>query len=392
MVVTEVKKTFAEINQRIHAGKAVVVTSEEMKEIVEEKGAHRAAREVDVVTTGTFGVMCSSGAVINFGHSKPRIKAGRVWLNDVPAYGGLAAVDCYLGATELREDDPANTVHPGTFAYGGGHVIEDLVAGRPVHLRATGYGTDCYPGRKFEREVRLSDLPYAVLFNPRNAYQNYNCAVNLSDRTIYTYMGVLKPDAANATFSSAGQLSPLLNDPWYRTIGTGTRIFLGGGPGAVVWAGTQHAPGVERGENGVVRAGAGTLAVMGDLKSMNPRYLRGASLVGYGTSLFVGLGVPIPILDEEMARFTAVRDADIYTKVVDYSVDYPELTGRTLGEVSYGDLRSGKMSFRGHRIPTHPLSSYAMAREIAEELARWVKEERFALGEPQIQLPGARAR
>jgi len=389
-VSTEVKKSFAEINQRILAGKAVVVTAEEMCEIVEEKGAHRAAREVDVVTTGTFGIMCSSGAVINFGHSKPRIKAGRVWLNDVPAYGGLAAVDCYLGATELREDDPANTVHPGAFPYGGGHVIEDLVAGKPVVLRAVGYGTDCYPNRKLEREVRLADLPYAALFNPRNAYQNYNCAVNLSDRTLYTYMGVLKPEAGNATYSSAGQLSPLLNDPYYRTIGTGTRIFLGGGPGAVVWAGTQHSPGVERGENGVPRGGAGTLAVMGDLKTMSPRFLRGASILGYGTSLFVGLGVPIPILDEEMARFTAVRDRDIFAKVVDYSSDYPGLTGKTLAEVSYGDLRSGKMTFRGRKVPTHPLSSYPMAREIAEELRRWVKQEKFTLGEPQVKLPGAR--
>src|SRR5512138_1927537 len=342
--VSEVKKSFAEINERILAGRAVVLTAEEMKELVDEKGAHKAAREVDVVTTGTFGIMCSSGAIINFGHTRPRIRANRVWLNDVPAYGGLAAVDCYLGVTELREDDPANSVHPGSFPYGGGHVIEELVAGKSVRLRATSYGTDCYPNKRVEKDVTLADLPSATLFNPRNAYQNYNCAVNLSDRTIYTYMGVLKPEGANATFSSAGQLSPLLNDPYCRTIGTGTRILLGGGPGVVVWPGTQHSPGVERGENGVPRGGAGTLAVMGDLKGMKPRYLRGASILGYGTSLFVGIGVPIPILDEEMARFTSVRDRDIVAKIVDYSSDYPQLTGRTLGEASYGDLRSGKIT------------------------------------------------
>ncbi len=388
--MVEVRKTYQEINQRILSGKAVVLTAEEMCDLVEEKGVHKAAREVDVVTTGTFGVMCSSGAVINFGHSKPRIKASRVWLNDVPAYGGLAAVDAFLGATELREDDPANTLHPGHFPYGGGHVIEDLVAGKPVRLRATAYGTDCYPNKRFEREVTLADLPYAVLFNPRNCYQNYNCAVNLSDRTLYTYMGVLRPEGANATYSSAGQLSPLLKDPYYRTIGVGTKIFLGGGTGAVVWAGTQHNPAAERGENGVVRAGAGTLAVMGDLKTMNARFLRGASILGYGTSLFVGLGVPIPILDEDLARSTAVRDRDIFCKIVDYSSDYPQLTGAVLGEVSYGELRSGKISFRGKRIPATPLSSFSMAREIAEELKGWVKEKHFTLGEPTIKLPGAR--
>jgi L-aspartate semialdehyde sulfurtransferase len=388
--VSEVRKSFAEINERILAGKAVVLTAEEMKALVEEVGTYKAARQVDVVTTGTFGVMCSSGAVINFGHTRPRIRASRVWLNDVPAYGGLAAVDCYLGATELREDDPANTVHPGSFPYGGGHVIEDLVAGKAVRLRATGYGTDCYPNKRIEKDVTLAELPHAALFNPRNCYQNYNVAVNLSDRTIYTYMGVLKPEGANATFSSAGELSPLLNDPYYRTIGVGTKIFLGGGPGAVVWAGTQHSPGVERGENGVPRGGAGTLAVMGDLKGMKPRYLRGASLLGYGASLFVGVGVPIPILDEEMARFTSVRDRDIVAKVVDYSADYPQLTGKTLGEVNYGELRAGRITFRGRRIPATPLSSFPMAREICEELKGWVKKGRFTVGEPQIKVPGAR--
>ncbi len=104
-----------------------------------------AARQVDVVTTGTFAPMCSSGAFINFGHSVPTIKASRVWLNKVPAYAGVAAVDCYLGATETCEDDPLNKVYPGEFNYGGGHVIQDLVAGKKVHLKATAYGTDCYP-------------------------------------------------------------------------------------------------------------------------------------------------------------------------------------------------------------------------------------------------------
>ncbi len=95
-------------------------------------------------------------------------------------------------------------------------------------MRATAYGTDCYPNREIEKKVSLSDLPYAVLLNPRNAYQNYNCAINLTSKTIYTYMGVLKPKAGNANYSTSGLLSPLFNDPYYLTMGMGTRIFLGG--------------------------------------------------------------------------------------------------------------------------------------------------------------------
>ena len=302
-----IQKTYQEINEKIRKGQVVVVTAEEMVGIVRTKGPARAAQEVDVVTTGTFAPMCSSGAFINFGHTQPPIKASKVWLNDVPAYGGIAAVDLYIGATEPTYDDPLNKVRPGAFEYGGGHVIHDLVAGKPVRLRAEAYGTDCYPNRAVEMTVTLDDLPYAVLCNPRNAYQNYNCAVNLSNKTIYTYMGTLKPRMGNANYSTSGQLSPLLNDPLYRTLGLGTRIFLGGAQGFIVWHGSQHNPNVPRLENGVPRAPAGTLMVLGDLKQMHPRWLLGVSLQGYGCSLALGLGVPIPILDEEMAAHTGDR-------------------------------------------------------------------------------------
>jgi len=221
----KVKKSFKEINEKIKDGRAMVVTAEEMIDVVERHGAVEAARKIDVVTTGTFGAMCSSGAFLNFGHTSPRIRASKVWLNDVSAYGGIAAVDCYIGATEVVENDPLNSVYPGEFNYGGGHVIEDLVAGNVVKLRAEGYGTDCYPARKYEKNITINDLQNAILFNPRNAYQNYNCAVNLSDRTIYTYMGMLRPQMANAAYATSGQLSPLFNDPYYRTIGIGTDIF-----------------------------------------------------------------------------------------------------------------------------------------------------------------------
>ncbi len=173
-----------------------------------------------------------------------------MWINKVPAYAGLAAVDIYLGATEPGEDDPLNKIYPGEFRYGGGHIIEDLVAGKKVFLEAKAYPTDCYANRKCKKELTLADFPYALLCNPRNGYQNYNCAVNFSDRTIYTYMGALKPQCRNANYCSAGELSPLLNDPYYRTIGLGTRIFLGGGIGYVTWNGTQHNPRAPRSENG----------------------------------------------------------------------------------------------------------------------------------------------
>ena len=383
----KVNKTIREINEKIKSGDVVVVTAEEIIDIVKNQGPVEAARQVDVVTTGTFAPMCSSGAFINFGHSTPTIKASKVWLNRVPAYAGVAAVDCYIGATEAVEDDPLNKVYPGEFNYGGGHVIQDLVAGKKVALKATAYGTDCYPNRLVEKEVTLRTLPQATLCNPRNGYQNYNCAVNFTKKTIYTYMGALKPNAANANYCSAGQLSPLFNDPYYKTIGLGTRIFLGGGQGYVTWHGTQHKPSVKRNKKGVPVSPAGTLWVMGDLKKMSPKWLVGMSLQGYGCSLAVGLGIPIPILNEEVAGYTGISDEDIVTQIIDYGNDYANGVARSYGQVSYAELKSGHIKLNGQEVPTVPLSSLVKAREIADILKKNISQGKFTLGEPQFTLP-----
>jgi len=386
-------KTIDEINEKIKKGKAVVVTAEEIIDITREKGTKKAAEEVDVVTTGTFGPMCSSGAYFNIGHAKPKIKlgGGKAYLNDVPAYTGLAAVDLFIGANALPDDDPRNKIYPGEFNYGGGHVIEELVAGKDVRLEVTAYGTDCYPRKKLATWINIKDLNEAVLFNIRNAYQNYNVAGNTSDKTIYTYMGVLRANLGNINYSTSGQLSPLLNDPYYKTIGIGTRIFLGGGVGFVAWQGTQHNPDVPRTDKGVPKGGAGSLAVIGDLKQMDARWLVGTSMLGYGCTLTVGVGVPIPILNEEILSYTTVTDAEIFAAVFDYSDAYPNMKTETLGEVSYAELKSGKVKLKGKEIPTASLSSYSRAVEIAHTLKEWIAKGKFLLAQPVAPLPGVEA-
>ncbi|NIM06071.1 MAG: hypothetical protein GTO55_07205 [Armatimonadetes bacterium] len=384
-------KTLEEINQKIKSGKVVVVTAEEMVDIVAEKGAKRAAREIDVVTTGTFGAMCSSGLMMNLGHSRPRIKlgGGQVRLNRVPAYAGLAAADIYLGATALPDEDPRNALFPGEFSYGGGHVIQDLVSGKRVLLEASAYGTNCYPRQDLSTWITLKEINEAYLFNPRNGYQNYNVAVNRSPSTLYTYMGTLQPKIGCANYSSAGQLSPLLNDPHYRTIGIGTRVFLGGGIGYVVWQGTQHSPAAKRSKHGVPLFGAGTLAVIGDLKQMFPKWLRGASFRGYGTTLMLGFGIPIPMLNEDIAATTGLSDKDLKAPVVDYSEAYPQRRPDFIRHVTYAQLKSGHITVEGKKVPTTPLSSYSLAREVAETLKQWIKKKKFQLTSPTAPIPGA---
>jgi len=380
-------KSYEQINDRIASGQAVVLTADEIADYVDRKGLEAAAEEVDVVTTATFGAMCSSGCFLNFGHSQPKIRMSEAWIEDVLVYTGIAAVDVYLGATQLRHGDPANMYYPGEFRYGGGHVIEDLIAGKTLQLFALSYGTDDYPRREMRTYFTIDDLNQAVMVNPRNCYQNYNVAINDSDRTIYTYMGALEPHRENASYSSAGQLSPLLNDPCYETIGVGTAVWLAGAHGHVHAEGTQHAGICERTDAGVPKEGAGTLALTADMKQMRPEFVRGVSLRGYGVSLALGVGIPIPILNADVLKQTCVRDRDIFAPVVDYGSDYPKKTGRVLCHVSYEQLRSGAIEIDGNKVAVGSLSSYYKAVEIAHLLADEIKRGDFQLSQPITPLP-----
>jgi uncharacterized protein (DUF39 family) len=201
-------------------------------------------------------------------------------------------------------------------------------------------------------------------------------------------MGKLLPRNGNATFSSAGQLSPLLKDPTLRTIGIGTRIFLGGGKGYVSWEGTQFKTNVPS-KNGVPTMAARALAVIGDLRGMSPEYLRALYFTKYGVSLGVGIGVPIPILDEAMMRTVAKSDEDIYAPVLDYGVQSRDR--RSLKEVSYADLRSGVITVNGKEIRTSSLSSYRKAVDIANVLKGWITKGEFLLTRPVELMPDERA-
>lgn len=383
----EATKSIHEINRRIEAGKAVVLTADEVYDYVEKQGLEKAAREVDVVSTATFGPMCSSGLFINTGQTKPKIRITEAQLDGVPAYAGLAAADLFLGATEIRANDSANMDYPGEFRFGGAHVIEKLLRGEAVTLSARSYGTDDYPLREVQTEIGLADLNQAIMTNPRNCYQNYNAAVNSSERTIHTYLGVLKPNFGSIGYSSAGELSPLLNDPYYRTIGIGSKVWLAGAPGIVYGPGTQHSPDAARGENGVPVDGAGTLALSADLKAMNPRYVRAISLKGYGVSLALGIGIPIPITSPAVLNACTVRDEEIMAPVIDYAVDYPGATGKTLTHVSYAELRRGEIELFGRTIESGSPSSFAMALDAAHELADEIRRGDFTVNEMAFPLP-----
>ncbi len=370
-------KTYQQINERIKNGEAVVLTAEEVSQLARTMPPEEIAEKVDVVTTGTFGAMCSSGAFINFGHSEPPIRMERIELNGVGVSGGLAAVDTYIGAADCNPANPA---------YGGGHIIEEFVDGKDILLEAWGKGTDCYPRKHIRTYINRDTVNEACLYNPRNAYQNYNVATNTTDRTLHTYMGTLLPRMKNASYSTSGELSPLLNDPECRTIGLGTRIFLAGAEGYVAWNGTQFDTAKEVNGHGIPTGNARTIAVIGDLREMRTEYLRGVYYERYGCSLFVGIGVPIPILDTDLARRVSIRNEQIETTVVDYGNG-----NAVLGRTDYAALQSGEIEIGGRRIRTSPVSSISKAREIAELLKERIRSGRFLLSAPVRPMPAGTA-
>lgn len=379
------------INEKIRAGQVVVYTAEDFKALAQEQGIAAAAQAVDVVVTGTFEPMESAGAMINLGHTDPPIKLLECYLDGVPAYAGFGAVDLYLGAsqpvvasrtTEGMESEEARE-------YGGGHVIADLVAGRPVHLQATGHATDCYPRTSLETTVTRDTINQFYLFNPRGLYQNFIVGVNGGDRPLSTYLGPLQPRLGNAVYANPGAISPLMNDPDLATVGIGTRIFLGGGVGYIAWEGTQHFPLQRRLPNHTPLGPAATVALVGDAKAMQAAWVRGCYFKGYGPSLMIGVGVPIPILNEQVAAHCAVQDQDIVAPVMDFSI--PRRVRPTFGLVSYAQLKSGTITIEGQVVRTAPLASVYLARQVQQELKQWIEAGTFELSAPVASLPMDRA-
>ncbi len=374
-------RTVADINDKIRQGKATVWTITEAKAQIAEMGIPQAAKTVDVITTGTFEPMEGSGAILNLGHTDPPIKIVECHLNGVLAYAGFGAVDLYIGAGQMAAPGRDGEAEE----YGGGHVIADLIADQPVTLSATGQGTDCYPRASLDTTITRDRINQFYLFNPRNLYQNFIVGVNGGDRPLSTYLGPLQPRLGNAVYANSGALSPLLNDPDLQTIGIGTRILLGGGEGYIAWEGTQHFPLQRRLPNRAPIGPAATLALIGDAKRMEAHWVRGCYFKGYGPSLMLGVGVPIPILNEAVLTRCAVSDEDLVAPVVDFSI--PRRVRPTFGLISYAQLKSGKITLDGKPVRTAPLSSLHFAQQVALDLKQRIDAGEFELTAAVTPLP-----
>ena len=125
--------------------------------------------------------------------------------------------------------------------------------------------------------------------------------------------------------------------------------------------------------------------VKGDAKKMSAEFLQGGAFTKYGTTLYLGLGIPIPVLNEGIVKKTAIRDSEIMTDVVDYSV--PRRDRPKLRRVSYQELKSGSININDKKVRVSSLSSIKMAKKVTQTLKSWIEEGSFFLTSPVDRLP-----
>jgi len=304
-------KTMQEIDEKIRDGSAVVYTASEFKRLIRE-GEKATAADVDVVTTGTCGVMSGTAAVLSVPVAEPGEfeRAERVWLNGVPCMPG----PCPNERSGIVDLIVSGTASAGA-GYGGGHLFRDIVEGRGIEVVVEA------ADRSIETEVTIDDIAYARVFTTRTAYKNYTAYVNTQStriKTIFSIEGLQGP-CREASVSGCGEINPLQNDPLGLAVGAGMPVLLNGSVGIVTGEGTRSTP--ER----------PNLTAIADMAGMEPRYM-GGFRTSAGPECVTSLGVAIPVLDDRQVAALRVLDEEIPLPVADIT------TRKILGEATYADV------------------------------------------------------
>ncbi len=364
------ERTFDELNQKIKSGKVKVLTALEAKSFIKEKGIKTFFNEVDIVTCASFEMHTNAVAYFSFGQTDPMIYFSSCTVNNVPAYS-TGPTDFVLSCVAHSTEDQM---------YGGAHVLSELVSGKDINLKAEGRHLEVFPNRNFETWFNLKDINCLKLFLNQSVSQNNIVAVNSGDKDINSHMGTLIAHMENSTFNSSSFLNPLINDPFSKTIGIGTKVWIAGSQGIIVGEGSNHNPSQKRNEYGIPVGSAITLSAVADVKNMNPKWIRGGYLRSFGPVLYIGVGLPIPVLNEEIAESLSITDDKISTTIVDFSI--PRRTKPTFGQCSYSELRTTTVLINNKPTLSAPLSSMAFAVEISEGLKKEIQNSNFYLSKP----------
>lgn len=307
-------RSFSEIRAKVDRGEAIVLSAQEVREILDE-GETLTLEDVDVVTSATRAVMSGTYAVLSFPVAKAGsfLRAKRAWLNGVPSEVGpcpnerLGILDLMVFGTAHSRDDTK---------YGGGHLFRDLVEGKDVRVDLE---TDS--GNAFEVDVVLADMLQARLFGTRHTFKNYSAFVNPGEERIATifHATLFDPCWNGASVSGCGHLNPVQNDPFLETIGVGTRVLLNGAEGFVLGRGTRSSPEKPN------------LSGFADMHKMDPEYMGGFA-TSSGPECVTSWAVPIPVTSDRVLESVASPDRSIPLPVMDV------VTRTQIGKTSYGDV------------------------------------------------------
>ena len=311
-------RSISQINQKIENGEANIYTAEEFKKLLKE-GNTPSFDEVDVVTTGTCGVMSGTAAILNFVVSGPGefIRAEEVFLNGVPAHAGPCPNE-WLGSIDVILHGTTHSIQDHN--YGGGFVLKELLEGKPIDVRV-----ESAEGKTIENTITIDDIGRGQIIGTRMAFKNYTAFVNSYDEPIKSIFSAipLEGNLSGLTFSGCGDLNPLQNDIPHNVIKAGTRFLFNGAEGLILGDGTRSS------------AEKPNLMLAADYKEMDPYYLGGYK-TGQGGEVYDTVAIPIPVLNEEIYNNLLVTDEDI-------KLPLAEIKGRHLpvGVTNYKEMWEG---------------------------------------------------
>lgn len=364
------ERTYSEINDKIKSGKAKVHTVAEVKALVKDKGVKYLANNVDVVICASFEMHTNALAYLNFGQTDPLIYFSEAYINNVEATP-VGPTDLALSCVVYSRENPE---------YGGAHILEDLVKGKDLYLKATGRNLEVFPNKQFDSWFNMKDLNQTRLLLNQGMNQNNIVACNAGEKDINSNMGTLIGHLENSTYNSSSFLNPLINDPFCKTIGIGTKVWVGGAQGFIIGHGSNHNPLQKRNKYGIPVGAGITLSIIADLDFMQPKWVRGGYLKSFGPVLYIGVGVPIPVLNDEIAENLTITDDKINTTIVDFSI--PRRTKPTFGQCTYEELRTSTVIINNKPTLVAPLASMAWAIDMCNVLKDSILKKQFLLSEP----------
>lgn len=292
-------RTITEINQKIKNGEATVLTAEEISNLVRE-GNEPKIEDVDVVTTGTCGIMSGTAAIFHIKVGEPGSfkKARKVLLNGVPAFPGPCPNE-WLGSVDMIAYGTEHSIYDEN--YGGGFLFKEIVNGKDVDIEV-----ESISGKSIKSTVNIEDMSTAKMIGTRLAFKNYTAFLNPSEESVASIFHAINMEGPfkGLSFSGCGELNPLQNDPMMKIIKTGTKVLLCGSEGLVMGQGTRSS--LEK----------PNLMITADMRDMDPHFLGGFKTAA-GPEVFNSVAAAIPILDDEILKNTYIQNKDIKLPVAD---------------------------------------------------------------------------